>query len=56
MRVAHYLVRGTTGRFYVRLKVPSDLQSLLGCKVIKRATATTCARVATACALVLQAG
>lgn len=56
MRVAHYLVRGTTGRFYVRLKVPSDLQSLLGCKVIKRATTTTCARVATACALVMQAG
>ncbi|WMJ68703.1 DUF6538 domain-containing protein [Stenotrophomonas sp. 24(2023)] len=35
--------------------MPSDLQSLLGCKVIKRATATTCARVATACALVMQA-
>lgn len=56
MRVAHYLVRGSTGRFYVRLRIPADLQSFFGRKVIKRSTGTHCDRAAVACALVLQAG
>ena len=55
MRVAHYLVRGASGLFYVRLRVPKDLQQALGAKLIKRATGTRCARSALACALVLQA-
>jgi integrase len=55
MRVAHYLVRGTSGLFYVRLRVPNDLQQALGAKLIKRATGTRCARAALVCALTLQA-
>lgn len=55
MRVAHYLVRGTSGLFYVRLRVPKDLQGALGTKLIKRATGTRCARAALVCALTLQA-
>ena len=55
MRVAHYLVRGASGPFYVRLRVPKDLQQVLGAKLIKRATGTRCPRAALACALVLQA-
>ena len=55
MRVAHYLVRGTSGLFYVRLRVPKDLQDALGTKLIKRATGTRCARAALVCALTLQA-
>ncbi|PPT81329.1 hypothetical protein XthCFBP4691_17950 [Xanthomonas theicola] len=51
MRVAHYLTRGETGRFYVRLRVPADLQARLGRKVIKRSTGTTCDRTALTCAL-----
>jgi hypothetical protein len=54
MRVAHYLTRGTTGRFYVRLRVPADLQACIGRKVIKRSTGTMCDRAALACALLLQ--
>lgn len=55
MRVAHYLVRGTSGLFYVRIRVPKDLRGFLGATVIKRATGTRCPRAALACALVLQA-
>ncbi|XHS33574.1 DUF6538 domain-containing protein [Pseudoxanthomonas sp. UC29_72] len=55
MRVAHYLTRGPTGRFYVRLRVPADVQARFGRKVIKRSTGTTCDRTALTCALVLQA-
>ncbi|TAA41692.1 integrase [Pseudoxanthomonas winnipegensis] len=55
MRVAHYLTRGQTGRFYVRLRVPADVQARFGRKVIKRSTGTTCDRTALTCALVLQA-
>ena len=55
MRVAHYLVRGSSGLFYVRLRIPKDLCDVLGAKIIKRATGTRCARAALACALVLQA-
>ncbi len=55
MRVAHYLTRGSSGRFHVRLGVPGDLCGVLGCKVIKRATGRTCPRHALACALVWQA-
>lgn len=54
MRVAHYLVRGTSGLFYVRIRVPRDLWGVVGGKVIKRATGTRCARSALACALLLQ--
>lgn len=56
MRVAHYLTRGTTGLFYVRLRVPFDLQDALGARVIKRATGTRCPRTALAFALVVSAG
>lgn len=56
MRVAHYLIRGTTGLFYVRLRVPSDLWTLVGAKVIKRATGTRCPRQALVVALVVSAG
>lgn len=56
MRVAHYLIRGTTGLFYVRLRVPSDLQEMIDARVIKRATGTRCPRAALAFALVLSAG
>ncbi|WP_345779762.1 DUF6538 domain-containing protein [Pseudoxanthomonas mexicana] len=55
MRVAHYLVRGTSGLFYVRIRVPSNLRQTIGASVIKRATGTRCPRAALACALVLQA-
>jgi integrase len=55
MRVAHYLTRGPTGRFYVRLRVPADVQARFGRKVIKRSTGTTCDRTALTYALVLQA-
>lgn len=55
MRVAHYLVRGTSGLFYVRIRVPQDLRAALGATVIKRATGTRCARTALACAMALQA-
>ena len=55
MRVAHYLVRGTSGLFYVRIRVPKDLHDVLGTKLIKRATGTRCARAALVCALTLQA-
>lgn len=55
MRVAHYLVRGTSGLFYVRLRVPKDLQDALGTKLIKRATGTRCARLALVCSVTLQA-
>lgn len=56
MRVAHYLVRGATGLFYVRLRVPADLWELIGARVIKRATGTHCPRAAQALALVVSAG
>lgn len=50
MRVAHYLVRGATGLFYVRVRVPADLWGPVGAKVIKRATGTRCVRAAQALA------
>lgn len=56
MRVAHYLIRGATGLFYVRLRVPIDLQEVVGARIIKRATGTRCPRTALAFALVLSAG
>lgn len=55
MRVAHYLVRGSSGLFYVRIRVPKDLRIAMGASVFKRATGTRCARAALACALTLQA-
>lgn len=33
MRVAHYLTRGETGRYYVRLRVPADLKAQFEPKV-----------------------
>jgi len=54
MRVAHYLTRGETGRYYVRLRVPADLQARFGRKVIKRSAGTTCDRAALGYALLLQ--
>lgn len=46
MRVAHYLIRGRSGLFYFRLRVPADLRPALGRTVIKRAIGTRCPRVA----------
>ncbi|XTQ96344.1 DUF6538 domain-containing protein [Xanthomonas sacchari] len=37
MRVAHYLTRGETGRYYVRLRVPADLQKQFERKVFSAA-------------------
>ncbi|MEB1528664.1 DUF6538 domain-containing protein [Xanthomonas sp. WHRI 7945] len=54
MRVAHYLTRGETGRYYVRLRIPADLQARFGRKVVKRSTGTTCDRAALGYALPLQ--
>ncbi|MFN6509444.1 DUF6538 domain-containing protein [Xanthomonas translucens] len=54
MRVAHYLTRGETGRYYVRLRIPADLQARFGRKVVKRSTGTTCDRAALGYALLLQ--
>ncbi|MCC4595085.1 site-specific integrase [Xanthomonas campestris pv. phormiicola] len=54
MRVAHYLTRGKTGRYYVRLRIPADLQARFGRKVVKRSTGTTCDRAALGYALLLQ--
>jgi len=54
MRVAHYLTRGETGRYYVRLRIPADLQARFGRKVIKRSAGTTCDRAALGYALLLQ--
>lgn len=53
MRVAHYLVRGHSGLFYFRLRVPSDLRLVVGRVVIKQATGTRCPRAALAVAVVL---
>ena len=46
MRVAHYLVRGRSGLFYFRFRVPADLRQVLGRTVIKRAIGTRCPRQA----------
>ncbi|WP_241093728.1 DUF6538 domain-containing protein [Xanthomonas sp.] len=54
MRVAHYLTRGETGRYYVRLRIPADLQACFGRKVVKRSTGTTCDRTALGYALLMQ--
>ncbi|WP_369975513.1 DUF6538 domain-containing protein [Xanthomonas bundabergensis] len=54
MRVAHYLTRGETGRYYVRLRIPADLQARFGRKVVKRSTGTTCDRAALGYALLMQ--
>ncbi|WP_256032164.1 H-NS histone family protein, partial [Xanthomonas graminis] len=54
MRVAHYLTRGETGRYYVRLRIPVDLQARFGRKVVKRSTGTTCDRAALGYALLMQ--
>lgn len=51
MRVAHYLIRGRSGLFYFRLRVPQDLRALLGLRLIKRALGTRCPRTALACAV-----
>lgn len=56
MRVAHYLIRGHSGLFYFRLRVPADLRAALGCTVIKRATGTRCPRAALACAVAWAGG
>ena len=56
MRVAHYLIRGQSGLFYFRLRVPADLRAAVGCVVIKRATGTRCPRTALGIALVISAG
>lgn len=55
MRVAHYLIRGQTGLFYFRLRVPAELRQLLGVRLIKRALATRCPRTAQALAIVYAA-
>ncbi|WP_241753969.1 DUF6538 domain-containing protein [Xanthomonas translucens] len=54
MRVAHYLTRGETGRYYVRLRIPADLQARFGRKVVKRSTGTACDRAALGYALLMQ--
>lgn len=51
MRVAHYLIRGRSGLFYFRLRVPADLRESLGRLLIKRATGTRCPRAALAVAV-----
>ena len=53
MRVAHYLVRGHSGLFYFRLRVPADLRPAIGRTVIKQATGTRCPRTALAVAVML---
>ncbi|WP_254458193.1 DUF6538 domain-containing protein [Xanthomonas sacchari] len=53
MRVAHSLTRGETGRYYVRLRVPADLQARFGRKVIKGSAGTTCDRAERGEALLL---
>lgn len=50
MRVAHYLIREPSGLFYFRLRVPLDLRSLVGRRLIKRATGVRCPRRALAIA------
>ena len=53
MRVAHYLIRGQSGLFYFRLRIPSDLRHEIGRTVIKQAIGTRCPRAALAVAVAL---
>ena len=53
MRVAHYLIRGQSGLFYFRLRVPADLRPAFGRAIIKQATGTRCPRAALAVAVAL---
>jgi len=55
MRVAHYLTRGETSRFYVRLRIPADMQARFGRKVVKRSTGQVFGRGAIDCALAVAA-
>jgi hypothetical protein len=40
VRLAHHLLRHVSGVFHFRLIVPTDLQPLLGLRVIKRSLGT----------------
>lgn len=53
MRVAHHLVRNPSGLFYFRMRVPADLWTAIGARLVKRALRTRCPRTAQAIALVL---
>jgi integrase len=55
MHLPHHLVRGRSGLFHFRQKVPLDLQGITGRKVIKRSLHTRCSRTALAWAYVLSA-
>lgn len=55
MRIAHHLVRSTSGLFHFRLKVPADLHAAVGRRIIKISLRTSDHRAAQAysCALSL---
>ena len=55
MRIAHHLVRSTSGLFHFRLKVPADLHAAVGRRIIKISLRTGDHRAAQAysCALSL---
>lgn len=55
MRLPHHLVRSATGVLHFRQKVPLDLQSAFGLRVIKRSLGTRSARLAQAQAYVMAA-
>lgn len=55
MRLPHHLVRSSTGVLHFRQKVPLDLQSAFGLRVIKRSLGTRSARLAQAHAYVFSA-
>jgi len=40
VKVNHYLIRGVSGLFYFRLRVPPDVYQHIGRRVFKRATGT----------------
>lgn len=46
MRIAHHLVRSTSGLFHFRLKVPADLHAAVGRRIIKISLRTADARTA----------
>jgi len=53
MRVAHHLIRNPSGLFYFRMRVPADLWTAMGARLVKRALRTRCSCTAQAIALVL---
>ncbi|MBN8887999.1 MAG: integrase [Rudaea sp.] len=46
MRLAHHVIRHSSGTWHFRLRVPAVLQSALGLRVVKRSLQTTCPQAA----------